>query len=153
LPSNLHFIFPFITVFLFSCGKSDNPRVTHSFEHSIWTYSDKIRFQFDIEDTSLLYDLIFTITHSVDFPNQNIYTRIATSYPDQKTKVDTVSIELSTSSGLWFGRCNRKNCKLELALQKEIKFEIPGQYTVEMEQFTRNDSIYGIEQIDFKLLR
>jgi gliding motility-associated lipoprotein GldH len=112
-----------------------------------WSHADTLDFKATIADTSLQYDLFIDVAHSPEFPNQNFYLRILTQFPDGIRQEKLVSLELADNSGFWFGRCNKKNCRLRIPIQEKAFFNQPGAYLFTLEQYSRLDPLPGIKQM------
>ena len=145
------FTIAMISLSLFSCSESFSYEKSFKPENSIWPYEQDIAFEFNIADTSMLYSFYLDVEHSVDYPFQNIYTKIKTTYPDQTKKEDILSLELANDLGLWEGKCNAKRCKVRIFLQEKAYFQLPGDYTLALEQYTRRDSLPGLNEIALRI--
>ncbi|MEZ4906402.1 MAG: hypothetical protein R2771_01890 [Saprospiraceae bacterium] len=67
--------------------------------------------------------------------------------------IDTVNIDLSDEYGVWKGNDSYKNFDYKALLHKNFKFKDPKIYIVKFEQFTRNDTLKGVNEIGFELSR
>lgn len=122
-------------------------------ENGVWAYVDTLNFSFNIEDTSHYYDLFLSVNHSPEFSNQNLYSRIYTSFPDGTEAVDTISLELTNKFGMWLGDCTKASCKLDLLLKGKTKFRHTGKYVLRLEQYNRVDSLAGIQSIGIMIAK
>lgn len=141
----------FLPVLFFSCGKSYLYEENVIFQNEEWTYQDSISFQFDIADTSKLYNILLALEHSPEFSTQNLYTRIATEFPDGNRPSQVVSLELADQTGFWYGECNRTSCLFEAPIQSNAYFNQIGTYTITLAQHMRRDSVPGIQALSLKL--
>ncbi len=140
----------FTALFLYGCGPGYLLNETHEFQDEQWTYADSLRFEFDVTDTTTIYNLYAEVNHSVEYGFQNIYTRIHTLLPNGQRLTKLVSLELSDEYGLWSGDCGSKKCHIQLPIQEGLYFNPPGHYTIIVEQFMRQDQLPGL--LDFSLL-
>jgi gliding motility-associated lipoprotein GldH len=124
---------------------------TRSFPEGYWTYADTLDFAVTIPDTTGLYDLFLDLRHSPDFPNQNLYIRIYTRFPDGKRLDKLVSLELADKAGAWFGRCNSSECRLTIPIQSRAFFDQPGPYLFTLEQYSRIDTLPGIRSLGMRI--
>lgn len=120
-------------------------------EAETWLYHTPAEFDFSIQDTSIRYDFLLDIKHSEDYPFQNLYTKIKTSFPDATTQEDVVSLELADKLGLWEGKCRAGYCFLTIALQEGARFALLGDYSLDFEQFTRTDSLPGVAELTLRI--
>lgn len=116
-----------------------------------WTYPDSLEVAFTVQDTSVLYNLFLTVNHTTDFGYQNLYTRIRTGFPDGEQQTQVLSLELADKAGGWEGKCTGKRCQLEIPLQENAIFSMPGTYTFSIAQFMRQDSLPGVKSIRFRV--
>jgi gliding motility-associated lipoprotein GldH len=137
---------------LVSCSQPPAHSVSRSFEDDLWTYTDSVIFEFDIEDTNALYDLQLTVVHHRDYGYQNVYTKVITSYPDASpVREEIISLELGSESGLWYGSCGGRHCTLDIPFQENVTFSSTGTYRIALYQHTRSDTLRGISRISFEL--
>ena len=143
-----------ITALLASCSKD---KVIYQdfveIPETGWTYDSPASFNFEIADTSSVYRLLFFIDFSTGYAWENLYTRIHTKYPTGDTLQNVLSLELASSTGEWFGNCNSNNCKLNIPLQDKVRFEDPGTYRIDFEQYMREQNLQGVNSIGLKVVK
>jgi gliding motility-associated lipoprotein GldH len=110
-----------------------------------WAYSEQAAFEFEIEDTTALYRMAVDIDHSTEFPFQNIYLRIHSVFPNDTTNVILHSVELQEPNGQWIGGCSGEDCSVRVILSENMYFNQTGKHKISFEQYTRRDSLKGIE--------
>lgn len=110
-----------------------------------WTYDNPIAWQFDIQDTSLVCDIILDVDHSMDFGYENIYTNIFTVFPSGDTTSSVVSLDLTDTHGQWSGNCKGSECSLLITLRKKTLFPAVGKYEIILKQHSRNPNLEGIK--------
>ena len=137
---------------LWSCSEGALYEKTYSPEGETWRHAEPFQYAFTIPDTNGRYTFYLDITHSVDYPFQNLYTKITTSYPDQEDVTDLLSLELSDDLGLWQGKCGKQYCKVRIPLQTNARFKTAGEYALNFEQFTRRDSLPGVKSMRLKVI-
>ena len=117
-----------------------------------WAYGDVYDYSFQVEDTSEAYRLLLYLDFSTGYDWQNFYTRVVTTYPNDTTIQDILSLELATKTGEWYGDCNSKHCELNIPMQENVRFPEPGKYSISFEQFMREEIVEGINAIGLKLI-
>jgi gliding motility-associated lipoprotein GldH len=142
-----------LALVLFACGESFHYEKIYTPPGEIWSYEEPLIFDFSIPDTASRYTFYLDLIHSVDYPYQNLYTRIVTQYPEQEPKTDILSLELSNDLGLWEGKCRSNYCRVRIPLQTRAVFENPGDYQLSFEQHTRQDSLSGLRSIALRIQR
>ncbi len=136
---------------LFACGKPTLVDREFDIPDSGWTYSDTLRWDFEVADTNAIYDLLLTIEHGTDFRYQNCYVRFHTRFPQGEVLTEQVSLELQTQVGQWLGECGSSDCELTIPIQQNAFFNQPGKYTILMEQFMRQDSLPGLASFNLRI--
>ncbi len=116
-----------------------------------WTYKDSLQYNFEIKDTSKLYNLYLDINHTSAYPLQNLYTYIKTAYPNGKVYQQQLNMDLAAKSGQWNGEKEWFSDKynLRIVLQEGSFFNQVGQYKLSLQQYLRQDSILGLNSITF----
>jgi len=132
-----------------SCGPNYVFDAKKEISESGWAYADPVSFSFNIEDTAKIYHLWLEVGHTPAYANQNLYTRIQTVFPDGNKLSEVVSLELADKSGQWLGKCSGQDCLLNVPLQMGTYFNQIGEYTLEMEQYMRRDSLKEVRDIRF----
>ncbi|NUO02973.1 MAG: gliding motility lipoprotein GldH [Saprospiraceae bacterium] len=140
----------FAATLLYGYGPNYLLEGKHEFPDAQWAYADSMRFEFDVEDTTRIYNLYAELAHSTDYGFQNLYTRIHTLMPSGQRLTKMVSLELTDKMGLWTGDCNSKTCHIQLPIQEDLYFNQTGHYTIVVEQFMRQDQLPGLDE--FSLL-
>jgi gliding motility-associated lipoprotein GldH len=112
-----------------------------------WSYRDTVDFSFVIQDTSVLYNLYVDITHADTFPNQNIYVKLYTKFPDGKRLSKTCSFDFFDAQGHLNGTSSGHSCRLHALLQANAFFKDPGTYAITLEQFMRRDPVGGVNKV------
>jgi len=140
----------FIAIILGSCG----PKAIYSKSINLngaWTYPEQLITTIDIADTIQKYDLVATIDHGEDFGYENLYLQITTIFPDGEKRSSPLSLELANSKGFWNGKCSGNACTLSFNLQEDFRFKEPGSYSFEIEQFSRKDTLKGLNEMTLSL--
>ncbi|MDX1942382.1 MAG: gliding motility lipoprotein GldH [Saprospiraceae bacterium] len=144
-------ILSFLSFILLACGPKYVIDKTYDITNNEWTYADSLRFEFEIQDTLKLYDLILELKHSTDFGYQNLYTQIHTTFPDGMRLSKPVSLEIANPAGEWQGKCNSKSCAIEIPIQQGAYFNQIGAYSIVLEQYMRENPIKGVQSLTLKV--
>ena len=148
---SLLFFFTFCISLLSACG----PAIVFEKEYVIpdgnWTYSNTLDFTGSITDTLAIYDLFLEVEHSLDYPFENMYIQIHTSFPDGQDLTEQVSLELADHIGIWQGDCGRESCVLTIPIQQQAYFNQAGDYRFLVEQYMRRDPLPGVNSISFRI--
>jgi len=116
------------------------------------TYRDTFVFDFDLQDTAQVYFLGMDVDFDyVVYPFQNIYFQIKTRYPNGETQEELLNLDFSDKTGVIKGECRGTTCQLPLYLQRNIRFDQTGAYSIRLVQHTRKDSLPGIQAMSMVL--
>ena len=144
-------LFGALCITLISCGPKVVFEETVNFNQEVWAYGDSLDFEFSIQDTLMNYDLIVEIGHNSNFPYQNVYSDISTTYPDGSTQSQLLSFELAEKTGKWYGKCKDEECTFIVPLQTSVRFDQIGTYNIGFDQFSRKDSLWGFNDFTIRL--
>ena len=107
-----------------------------------WKYTDKIAFDFTIEDTTKNYLLGICMRYTNNFPDANLYLFVRTTFPNQMQSCDTISIDLFYPDGSPTGKGKRiKELNIVAA---NLVFPQQGTYTISLQQGNRYDTLPGV---------
>lgn len=145
------FLFFTCLFILVSCG----PDVVYEDKYTIdfheWYTGDAKKFEFIAPKLDQEYDLYLALTHEESFPFENIYLKLKTHFPSGEIVEDQLSLELFGKDGQ--SRCSNSLCKLSALLQPKFKFKETGTHIIEIEQFTRRDTLPGVLDIGVSLVQ
>lgn len=139
-----------LNLILFSCNNKEVYITELNCGNEQWDMKNPLKAQFMIDDTTKLYDIGISLTHTDKYPFQNIYLRIVDDFTG-KSIVDTININLSNEYGKWIGKGTNEK-KIQTLLRKSFKFNKNGKYNIKIEQFTRNSILKDIRKIEFSVL-
>lgn len=139
-----------LNLILFSCNNKEVYSTELNCGNEQWDMKNPLKAQFMIDDTTKLYDIGISLTHTDEYPFQNIYLRIVDDFTG-KSIVDTININLSNEYGKWIGKGTNEK-KIQTLLRKSFKFNKNGKYNIKIEQFTRNSILKDIRKIEFSVL-
>lgn len=116
-----------------------------------WRYPDTLNFSFSVTDTTLLYNLVMRFEYADTFPEQNVYLKLHTLFPDGKRLRKMKSFEFFDAGGQSLGRCSGHTCSISTMLQENAFFKLPGTYVITVEQFGRRDPLRGVKSVGLRV--
>lgn len=137
----------FIVFGIISCEQNILFKEKKEIPGGVWTYRDSLDFKFTVSDTTELYNMYVDFGHADTFPNQNIYLRLYTHFPDGKRLSRARSFDLFNPQGESNGNCSGGECRVHSLLQDNAYFNRPGEYIITLAQFMRRDSLPGINSV------
>lgn len=137
--------------FLTGCSNSDIFRESVNWETGSWALSDTVSFDVELEDTTRLMDLSLDVLHDPDFAYQNLYVKVYTIFPDGSEKDQVLSLQLADKTGQWLGTCGSSSCRTTVLLSDAIRVPQSGSYRFSFVQYSREDSLSGIQGLSFAI--
>lgn len=135
---------------LVACG----PKVIYNESQTLdssWPYDKYAHFNYQIQDTLRAYDLILTLHHDRDYGYENLYVMAETTFPDNTSIANPVSLQLANDQGMWLGKCDDDRCKTEIVISSQAYFKSIGDYSLKLQQYSRSDSLKGVYGIDLRI--
>jgi gliding motility-associated lipoprotein GldH len=132
---------------LWACGPEYLYQEQKEIPSSQWSYRDTLDFSFQVQDTSALYDLSVEFVYADTFPEQNIYVKFYTRFPDGKRLSKALSFDLFDTEGQPVGNCRGGKCRALIPIQKNAYFNTAGEYLITIEQYGRREPVPGIRSI------
>jgi gliding motility-associated lipoprotein GldH len=131
--------FPLLMVCLacWSCDPKGYFSEYQSLPESGWANSFQPEFLVDIEDTAQVFNMQVMFRHAPDYPFQNLYVLLHTSFPNQKHITDTLTLFLFDAKGKPLGSCMGDLCDVQFMYRKGVKFPEKGRYSFKIEQRMR----------------
>src|SRR5205809_462241 len=96
-----------------------------------WDSKNKASFTFDIQDTTLLYNIYVNIRHTDFYQFSNIWLMVRTTFPDGKQMTKRIEIPLANAEGAWFGEGLGDIWDVSHLIQQGAFFSKAGKYTFE----------------------
>ena len=136
-----------LLVTLVSCDRSvvfeENLRI----KNATWDRNEKAFFEFEINDSSAIYDLYLNFRHGGDYPYQNIYLFIESRSPSGQIAKDTAQMILADNKGRWMGKGIGDIFDYQYRFKRGPLFPEKGRYYFEIEQAMREESLDNVTDI------
>ena len=147
-------ILPLLSMLLFftACGPEVIYEEEVDFPENGWSYSDSTTFSYILDDVSQAYDLILDVEHGVDFAYQNFYVNLHTTFPNGKRQSEQLSLQLAGNFGIWLGDCSGDLCTLSIPFLQNIRYTLPGEYSLTVEQNSRDEPLAEIQGIGLRVV-
>jgi gliding motility-associated lipoprotein GldH len=143
------FILPILAIVLglTACGPNYIYQSDKTVADSQWMYRDSVVFDFNIKDSSHLYNLYLNFDAQKDYATENVYVRLNTIFPSGQRLSTVRSFNIFDAQGKILGKTSGNSAKQHIMLQENTFFNELGQYRIVVEQFMRKDSLIGINAI------
>ncbi len=131
---------------LLSCDKYRVYQTNIDFKDRTW-YADSVKtYSFDIEDTTLKYNVLYDVRNSIDYGFYNLYIKYELSGVDKKLiSSDLHEVQLLDSkTGEPFGSGLGDIFDNRFYALKNLKFEKRGVYSIKIKHYMRKDPLNEI---------
>lgn len=115
-----------------------------------WYTENKLSFSVQITDTTELTNLLLALRNTDDYPYQDLWIFMKTTFPNDSSVQDTLHIELADHQGKWLGSGISQFQNL-VFLKENYRFEQVGNYVFSLEQAMRVNPIKGISTVGIRL--
>lgn len=136
-----------IGIFFGACSKDYMFKEYKDIATTGWAYEQPLSFEFEIKDSSKVYELMLDVVHADTFAFENAYVKVFTEFPNGTKTEQQLSLELAAKNGIWNGKCSSGVCDVMISLQQAVVFAQLGKYKVTFEQYGRNPVLKGISKI------
>jgi gliding motility-associated lipoprotein GldH len=135
----------------------DNKRVyeqNHDLDDSFWFVEDEPSFEFEIEDTTLQYNLYCNIRNSSIYPYSRIFigSTITDSTGTELRKELLTADLFDRKTGQPLGKSALGDIfDHQIPIIRDYTFSSPGTYQVRFEQFMRQDTLNGVLSVGLRV--
>jgi gliding motility-associated lipoprotein GldH len=146
------FFFPVLLFII--CSGCDRQRVYEQFNEikdQEWRTNDIQHFNAGITDTSEIYNVLIGYRNTARYEYSNLYLFVTVHSPDGNMVRDTVEIMLADETGKWLGRGAASIFTGYHVYRQNIKFPVPGIYTVDIEQAMWKANLKNIIDIGLRI--
>ncbi len=120
-------------------------------KNNSWDYADSIKFDVDIKDTTQHYNLYVNLRHNFYFDWRNVWVKVITVYPNNKTEISSVNLPLSEADGKWFGKTSGDICNIRVGIQQNAVFPQQGKYKFIILQDMRQNPLPKIMDVGLRI--
>ncbi len=139
-------------LFLMACGPTPQYSESIALDPVGWM-DETATFQLSIADIEPRYELQLVIDHATSYRYQNIYFKIRTTFPDREPREEQLTVNLADKKGTWQGDCSAEACETRVYLLESFKFPAGGEYTFELIQYTRDETLAGVNGLELNLFK
>lgn len=141
-----------LSLLFFSC---DSNRIAEDNKDikNYWKGDSTASFDFEIEDSSIDYNVFFSVRNGVEFPHSNLYFKYALKDSIGKTiESELVNFQLfNVKTGYPLGNGVGDIFEHQYELLTKYQFTAPGTYHVSFQQYMRYDSLPEIYSVGFRV--
>lgn len=143
-----------LLILAFTLNSCDRNKVFEDYikiENGIWSQENKINFEFEIEDTSSLHNVLLNVRHASVYKYNNLWLFIKSSSPSGTINIDTVECILADNENRWIGDGMGDIWDVQIPWKSNIRFANKGIYRIQIEQAMRIQNLPGIMDIGLRV--
>lgn len=137
-------LFIFLIPLFWSCGNDVLLDKNIEFQEEYWNVSEVFETKFDITDTINNYNFYITLRNTDDYAYQNLFVFLTTTFPNGKSKLDTINCPLANMQGKWLGKGFAGIYDNRILYMAKRRFPLEGNYKIRMEQAMRDEDLSGV---------
>ena len=116
-----------------------------------WNSGDIAKFDWQVTDTLKRHDFFIDLRHNQEYPFTNLYLFVDYTFPNGRTRRDTISCELANDRGQWFGSGFGNLIEHRIGFRQNTAFPLLGDYTIKIAHGMRVDPLPGMLDVGFRL--
>lgn len=110
-----------------------------------WASFDKPVVQFEISDTTALYNVYLVIRHSDAYNYNNVWVKCSVKGPeDTASRSQQYNLPLANNQQGWYGSSMDDITEARILIQPDTKFDKAGIYHFTLEQTMRQDPLLHV---------
>jgi gliding motility-associated lipoprotein GldH len=148
------FIIFMLNICIASCMPSNQYHKKYFLPNHQWSYADCKTFDFEITDTTSLYNLQFLMQHAEAYAYSNVWIKMTTTYPNGKLDSQRIEVALALPDGHWLGRGGNGLVEHTMNITPNataMRFVEKGVYQIKIEQMMRINPLMNIEYIGLQV--
>ncbi len=118
-----------------------------AFENYIWEKDQFVIFEPVIEDTARSYNIVLGLRHIYGIKIPEIPVKLSLESPDGMVHSVNYTIKILDEKGREVADCSGSFCDIELEVEKDYHFPIPGRYIFSFSQETEFEKLLGIMEL------
>ncbi|HHP7242059.1 MAG TPA: gliding motility lipoprotein GldH [Cyclobacteriaceae bacterium] len=145
-----------VTLFALAMSSCDDGKVYqeyHDLENNIWKKDYTPKFEFDINDISLNYNIFYSIRNGLDYPFYNLYLKYTLTDPRgqeiSSEMHEVILFDPKTGKPRGSGLGDTFNHRI-LCLENQ-NFKKEGAYNIKIQQYMRRDSLPEIKSVGIRI--
>lgn len=146
------FLVLIVVMFFSSCGES-GVIVNQSFpvKDAKWTSTDSLFYEFEIQDTLNYYDFSVLVRNTENYQWSNIYLFSDLTFPNGKTRRDTIELLLADKYGNWIGNNSGTVVTTSAVFMNHRKFPLSGDYKIAITHGMRDPVLEEVSDVGIKI--
>lgn len=114
------------------------------FKNYVWEKDKVVKFEPVIEDTERNYTIILGLRHIFGFSLPELPVELTIESPDGDVISQNYSIRILDEKGGEIADCSGSLCDIEMVIENDFRFEVPGKYLFTVSQNSEFEKLAGI---------
>lgn len=140
-----------VTLGIFACDPGRIYESNISIPRGEWRRENRARFGVEITDTVSLCNVYINVRNNSRYKHSELWLFIDVYSPAGIVNRDTVKIMLADHRGKWLGHGLGDKFDTRIVFRKNVRFPVSGAYIFEYEQASRDEPLFGIEDIGLRI--
>lgn len=118
-----------------------------------WQIDNAPVFEFEIKDTTKVYDVYFNVRYNLQYDFYNLYLNHKLLAPDSSevsSKLHEIML-MDAKTGKPLGKGSSDTFDLQALALKDVKFDQAGKYSIKLTQYMRRDPLPHIMAIGVRI--
>lgn len=124
---------------------------TKPIKDSKWLSSDTVYFDFEMQNIEQYYDMYILVRNNKNYKWSNLFLFSDITFPNGKTRKDTIEITLADIYGNWTGNNKGSIITTQPLFLKHKKFPLKGNYKIAITHGMRTPTLKNITDVGIKL--
>jgi gliding motility-associated lipoprotein GldH len=137
--------------FFWACGNEVLVDQSLEFETKNWDVATPFSTQFEVIDTVSNFNFFVTLRNTDEYPYQNMFVFLKTTFPNGKSKLDTINCPLADAKGKWMGKGFSGVYDNRVLYMARKRFPLAGKYQINIEQAMRDETLPGILDVGIRI--
>lgn len=117
-----------------------------------WAYVNKIKYDVDIEDPTVAYNLCLNLRVTADYKYSNLFTLIGEGRREtHKLHYTRYEFKLAAPDGEWLGQGSGNLYSYQIPFKTNYYFPGKGVYHFEIEQNMRNNPLHEVSDVGLRV--
>lgn len=147
---NTFYVLILLLSIMLACNNSRDFYNLRTFENYKWDKSDKVNFEFYVDDINKKYNMFLNLRYIQGFPYKYLHLIISITEPNGKIKTNDVTIEIISDKKEYIGDGAGSYWDLDYPVP-DYQFTQKGEYKISIEHAMRDDILNMINEIGISI--
>ncbi|WP_345949827.1 MULTISPECIES: gliding motility lipoprotein GldH [unclassified Mucilaginibacter] len=117
-----------------------------------WSYGNKIKFDIDIADANIAYNLYINVRVTSNYRYSNMFVLVyQNGGPAKKAAITRYELKLASPTGEWLGKGSGSMYSYQIPFKTNYRFPAKGKYHFEIEQNMRDNPLRSVSDVGLRV--